>query len=86
MSGSHLAMSLQEDHRFSSIKHIMMTSIAHHDDASYFTELNLCTHFPKPATTQDIIDALSHITHQNDHQSNASFNQQLQKHPAIPHQ
>ena len=68
MSGSQLAFSLQEDPRFSPIKRIMMTSIAHHDDSNYFTELTLCTHFPKPATTQDLFDALSHVASTNDNQ------------------
>ena len=59
MDGAQLGKSLKADKRFATMKLVMMTSMSHRGDAKYFSELGFSAYFPKPATTNDIFDALS---------------------------
>jgi len=59
MDGAELGRLLKSDSRFSSMKLIMMTSMAAIGDAKFFSELGFSGYFPKPATTTDLFEALS---------------------------
>ncbi|MFC3152509.1 response regulator [Litoribrevibacter euphylliae] len=59
MNGADLGQKIKEDPRFEHIHLIMMTSMGERGDASYFAELGFSGYFPKPASIQDIYDALS---------------------------
>jgi len=59
MDGAELGKHIKSDKRFATIKLIMMTSMGHLGDASYFANLGFDGYFPKPATTADLFGALS---------------------------
>jgi len=59
MDGAELGKQIKSDKRFAKIKLIMMTSMGHLGDASYFANLGFDGYFPKPATTADLFGALS---------------------------
>jgi PAS domain S-box-containing protein len=59
MDGAELGERIKSDKRFEKIKLIMMTSMGHLGDASYFANLGFDGYFPKPATTADLFGALS---------------------------
>jgi len=59
MDGAELGERIKKDKRFAQIKLIMMTSMGHLGDASYFANLGFDGYFPKPATTVDLFGALS---------------------------
>ena len=61
MDGAKLGKTLLAEKKFSQMKLIMMTSISDHNDAQYFANLGFSGFFPKPATTEDILDALAVI-------------------------
>ena len=59
MDGAELGRKLQADPCFKQMKLVMMTSMNHRGDAKFFAELGFSAYFPKPATTQDLFDALA---------------------------
>jgi len=59
MDGAELGQHIKNDKRLAQIKLIMMTSMGHLGDASYFADLGFDGYFPKPATTVDLFGALS---------------------------
>ncbi len=61
MDGAELGRRLQADPRFKTMKLVMMTSMNHRGDARFFAELGFSAYFPKPATTQDLFNALAII-------------------------
>ncbi len=61
MDGAKLGKALLAEKKFTKMKLIMMTSISDHNDAQYFANLGFSGFFPKPATTEDILDALAVI-------------------------
>ncbi len=61
MDGAKLGKALLAEKKFTKMKLIMMTSISDHNDAQYFANLGFSGFFPKPATTEDIFDALAVI-------------------------
>ncbi|PCK03609.1 MAG: hybrid sensor histidine kinase/response regulator [Alteromonadaceae bacterium] len=62
MDGAQLGGLLADDARFTRMKLVMMTSMAHQGDAKYFQSLGFSAYFPKPATPSDLFDALRVIT------------------------
>ncbi|TMP27749.1 hybrid sensor histidine kinase/response regulator [Pseudoalteromonas rubra] len=71
MDGAQLGKTIKEDKRFKGIKLIMMTSIGHQGDASYFADLGFSGYFPKPATTEDLFNALSVVADDGEALANA---------------
>ena len=61
MDGAELGKKLQADPRFKQMKLVMMTSKNYRGDAKFFAGLGFSAYFPKPATTQDLFDALAII-------------------------
>ncbi|MDH5628697.1 MAG: response regulator [Gammaproteobacteria bacterium] len=59
MDGSELGKSISSDERYKSLKLIMMTSIAQHNDAKFFASLGFHAYFSKPTNVQDILSALA---------------------------
>ncbi|MCU7800682.1 MAG: response regulator, partial [gamma proteobacterium symbiont of Lucinoma myriamae] len=59
MDGAQLSRKLRADHRFDSMRLVMMTSMVQRGDAQYFADLGFSAYFPKPVTTSDLFDALS---------------------------
>ncbi|NOQ79468.1 MAG: response regulator [Gammaproteobacteria bacterium] len=59
MDGAQLSRKLRTDHRFDSMRLVMMTSMVQRGDAQYFADLGFSAYFPKPVTTSDIFYALS---------------------------
>ncbi|TNF32576.1 MAG: PAS domain S-box protein, partial [Gammaproteobacteria bacterium] len=59
MDGAELARLLKADKRFNKMKLVLMTSMGHHGDARRFADIGFDAYFPKPATTEDLFDALS---------------------------
>jgi len=62
MDGAELGKVIRNDKRLDQMKLVMMTSMGHIGDARYFADLGFDCYFPKPATTVDIIGALSVVT------------------------
>lgn len=59
MNGAELGQKIKADPRFEHIHLIMMTSMGERGDASFFAKIGFSAYFPKPASIQDIHDALS---------------------------
>ena len=59
MDGEQLCLALSKDERFQSMKRIMMTSLSQRGDARHFADLGCSGYFPKPATADDLLDALA---------------------------
>ncbi|GLQ33097.1 hypothetical protein GCM10007876_35760 [Litoribrevibacter albus] len=59
MNGADLGQKIKSDERYEHIHLIMMTSIGERGDAHYLADLGFSGYFPKPASLQDIYDALS---------------------------
>ena len=59
VDGAQLGKAIKQHANFHATKLVMMTSMNHQGDASYFAELGFAGYFPKPATTSDLLDALS---------------------------
>ncbi len=57
--GAKLGEILKADKRFQPMKLVMMTSMTHRGDAQYFKQLGFSAYFPKPATTNDLFNALA---------------------------
>ncbi len=66
MDGAELGKVIRNDKRLDQMKLVMMTSMGHIGDARYFANLGFDCYFPKPATTVDIIGALSVVTEGGD--------------------
>ncbi|MBL4657898.1 MAG: response regulator [Flavobacteriales bacterium] len=58
MDGTELYSLFRKDHRFDSMKLIMMTSISQPGDEQHFAKLGYSVYFPKPATTENLFLAL----------------------------
>ena len=58
MNGEQLAVLLLQDKRFRQMKLVMMTSMVARGDAQYFANLGFSAYFPKPATANDLVNAL----------------------------
>ncbi len=61
MDGAELAKRLQQNNLCEHTKLIMMTSIGHTNDASFFAKLGFSAYFPKPVSTNDLHQTLSII-------------------------
>jgi PAS domain S-box-containing protein len=61
MDGAELAKHFQQQNLCEHTKLIMMTSIGHTNDASFFAKLGFSAYFPKPVSTNDLYQALSII-------------------------
>jgi signal transduction histidine kinase/DNA-binding response OmpR family regulator len=59
MDGALLGQSIKSQPVMNQLKLVLMTSISQRGDAQYFANLGFDAYFPKPATSTDIIDALS---------------------------
>jgi len=59
MDGAELGKKLKQDQRFSKMKLVMMTSMAHQGQARHFADIGFSAYFSKPTTTSDLFDALS---------------------------
>ena len=59
MDGEHFGRAVKELPQCQNMKLILMTSLSQRGDAQYFADMGFAGYFPKPATTTDIIDALS---------------------------
>jgi len=61
MDGAGLGQRIRANQNLSSMKLVMMTSIAHQGNKQYFANLGFSAYFSKPATTSDLFNALSVI-------------------------
>jgi len=61
LNGAELGEKIKDNDDFKLMHLIMMTSMSHRGDARFFSELGFSGYFPKPATTSDLLDALSLI-------------------------
>jgi len=59
MDGIELSKKLKADDKYREMKLVMMTSMGHQGDASFFADLGFSAYFPKPVTTADLFDALA---------------------------
>ncbi len=59
MDGIELSKKLKADAKYREMKLVMMTSMGHQGDASFFADLGFSAYFPKPVTTADLFDALA---------------------------
>ncbi|HEB26358.1 MAG TPA: response regulator [Porticoccus sp.] len=59
MDGEKLAKKIRSNAHFDVIKLVMMTSMAHRGDATFYAERGFNAYFAKPATTSDLFDALA---------------------------
>ena len=59
MDGEHFGRAVKELPQCQNMKLILMTSLSQRGDTQYFADMGFAGYFPKPATTTDIIDALS---------------------------
>jgi signal transduction histidine kinase/CheY-like chemotaxis protein len=59
MDGAKLGRKIKADLRYADIHLILMTSIGERGDGNYFSSIGFAGYFPKPASLQDIYDALS---------------------------
>lgn len=66
VDGAQLGKAIKQHPDFHATKLVMMTSMNHQGDASYFAELGFAGYFPKPATTSDLLDALSIVVEGGD--------------------
>jgi len=66
MGGTELGKTLNADPRFEAMKLVMMTSMGYQSDTGFFKSLGFSGYFPKPATTSDLLDALSVIAKDDD--------------------
>jgi len=61
LNGAELGKKLKSNKDFKAMHLIMMTSMCHRGDARLFSEVGFSGYFPKPATTSDLLDALTLI-------------------------
>lgn len=54
MDGGQLGEAMRKNPKFADIKLVMMTSMAHRDNAGFFKSIGVDAYFPKPVTTRDI--------------------------------
>lgn len=66
VDGAQLGKAIKQHADFHATKLVMMTSMNHQGDASYFADLGFAGYFPKPATTSDLLDALSIVVEGGD--------------------
>ncbi|BFM14648.1 hypothetical protein R50073_08310 [Maricurvus nonylphenolicus] len=66
MDGVELAQQLRAGKLCEETKLVMMTSIGHNNDASYFAQLGFSAYFPKPVTTNDLFHTLSIVAEDGD--------------------
>ena len=59
MDGAQLGEHIKSNNNLKAMKLIMMTSMSHKGDATFFAHLGFDGYFPKPATTFDLFAALS---------------------------
>lgn len=59
MDGAQLGKKLAHDKRFGQLKMIMMTSIAHNNEAQYFSDLGFHAYFSKPTIASDLCKAIA---------------------------
>ncbi len=71
MDGAELAKKIRSEPRFDSMKLVMMSSVNNRGDAQYFAQLGFSGYFPKPATTNDLFEALNVIADNSDALKNA---------------
>lgn len=62
IDGSGLGKRIRSDKGFDNVKLVMMTSMSHRGDASFFAELGFQAYFPKPVTTDDLFNALAVVS------------------------
>jgi len=72
MDGEALASKLVNNPKFKEMKLIMMSSLCAQGDAQKFADLGFSGYFPKPATTEDLFDALAVISEGGQALENAS--------------
>ncbi len=71
MDGATLGKTLSEDSRFESIPKIMMTSVSHHRESTFFEEHGFSAYFPKPVSLMALSKALAIVLEQSEHQDNS---------------
>jgi len=59
MDGANFGKTVKELPHCKNMKLILMTSLSQRGDAQYFAKMGFAGYFPKPATSTDIVDALS---------------------------
>ena len=59
MDGALLSQNIRADHRFDSMRLVMMTSMVQQGDAQFFADMGCSAYFPKPVTTANLFHALS---------------------------
>jgi len=59
MDGAELGQLIRKNRHYDAIKLVMMTSMSHRGDASYFASLGFEAYIPKPVSTNDLQKALA---------------------------
>lgn len=71
MDGAQLGTAIRNNPLFNEMRMVMMTSIANQNEIDFFAELDFDAYFPKPATPQDLFDALNVVVDNGQARKNA---------------